>query len=66
MISFEDFQKLDSEQKLEEIYKSVEKTRRYFKATLIITLVVIVLPLLLMPLVISRFLSIYNLGSLGL
>jgi len=62
----EDFQKLDNDRKLEEIFKSAEKTRRHFRMTLIITIVLIVLPLLLMPLVMGRFLAAYNLGALGL
>jgi len=35
-----------NERKLEEIYVSVEKTRKYFLWTLIITVIMIVLPLI--------------------
>jgi len=62
----EDFQNLEHDKKVDEIYKSVEKTRKYFKWTLIVSLVVIILPLLFLPLVISRFLGAYDLGVLGL
>jgi len=56
----------EQDQKLEAIFKSVEKTRKYFKMTLIVSLVVIVLPLLFMPFVVSRFLGAYDFGALGL
>lgn len=62
----EDFQNLEHDKKVDEIYKSVEKTRKYFKWTLIVSLVVIILPLLFLPLVISRLLGAYDLGVLGL
>ena len=62
----EEFQKLEHDKKVDEIYKSVEKTRKYFKWTLIVSLVVIILPLLFLPLVISRFLGAYDFGALGL
>jgi len=62
----EDFQKLEHDQKVDEIFKSVEKTRKYFKWTLIASLVVIVLPLLFLPVAISRLLGAYDLGALGL
>ncbi len=52
------------DKKLEEIYRSVEKTRKYFLWTLIITLVVLVLPLVGLLLIIPRILSIYT-GGLG-
>jgi type IV secretory pathway component VirB8 len=42
-----DFEKLGSqEEKLREIYKSVEKTRKYFLWTLILSLLFFVLPLI--------------------
>jgi len=62
----EDFQALEHDQKVDEIYKSVEKTRKYFKWTFIVTIVVIVLPLLFLPLAISRLLGAYDFGALGL
>lgn len=45
------------EQKVDQIYVSVEKTRKYFFWTGVVTLVVIVVPLLLFPLVIPLFLQ---------
>lgn len=36
----------EQEKKIDDIYKSVEKTRKYFLWTLIITVVTIVLPLI--------------------
>ena len=65
-MKLEDFQKLEGDKKLEEIFKSVEKTRKYFKITLIVTLLVVVLPLLFLPLAVGRFFDSYNLGTLGL
>ena len=57
--------RLDSQDRLlEEIYKSVEKTRKYFLWTLIISLVVFVLPLVGMIFVIPKFLSVYT-STLG-
>lgn len=45
------------EQKVDALYTSAEKTRKYFLWTLIVTAVVIVGPLLLLPLIIPFFLS---------
>lgn len=45
---------------LEEIYRSVEKTRRYFLWTLIITVAVIVLPLAGLFMVIPQLLNTYS------
>lgn len=60
----------DTAQKLEEldrkvsaIFDSVEKTRKYFLATLWVTIILFVLPLVLMALVIPFFLNTY-LGAL--
>ena len=54
------------EQKIDAIYASVEKTRKYFQWTLIITIVVIVLPLVLMLFALPSFFSYYtSIGSLG-
>ena len=61
----EEFQKLEHDQKVDEIYKSVESTRKYFKWTLIATLVFVLLPLIFLPVAISRLLGAYDLGSLG-
>ncbi len=54
------------DKKLEEIYNSIEKTRKYFLWTLIITVAVVVLPLIGLLLVIPKFLSIYSNSFLGL
>ena len=63
--------KLDAlEKKVDAVYISAEKTRKYFLWTCIITLAVIVLPLLLLPFAVGQLLSYYgdiqSLGSLGL
>jgi len=58
--------RLDSQDELlQEIYKSVEKTRKYFMWTLIISLAFFVLPLIGMIFVIPKFLSVYtsNIGG---
>jgi len=47
----------EQSQKLEAIYQSVEKTRKYFLWTLIITIATIVLPLIALVLVIPWFLG---------
>jgi CHASE3 domain sensor protein len=62
-------QKFESqEKKLEEIYKSVEKMRKYFLWTLIVTVATIVLPLIALVFIIPWFLGIMSsaYGSLGL
>jgi type IV secretory pathway component VirB8 len=51
---------------LQKIYKSIERTRRYFLWTLIISVLVIVLPLIGLALVIPKFLSIYDAALGGL
>lgn len=57
----------DIEKKLDAIYVSVEKTRKYFKWTMIISIVVIVLPLIGLLFAIPAFLSSYSgLTNLGL
>jgi hypothetical protein len=48
------------EMRVEEIYTSVEKTRKYFYWTLIATLVVFVLPIIGMLFAIPSFLSNYS------
>jgi len=40
--------------KIDSIYASVEKTRKYFLWTFIITIVLVLLPLLILPLVLSQ------------
>ena len=45
------------EQKVDALYVSAEKTRKYFLWTLIVTVGIIVVPLLVLPLVIPFFLS---------
>lgn len=53
-------QRIDSlEYKLDLIYKSTEKTRKYFLWTFIITIVLFVLPLLGLVFVIPSFMSNY-------
>jgi type II secretory pathway component PulF len=56
------------EQKIDKIYQSVEKTRKYFFWTMIITIVVFVLPLIGLIFVIPSFVSTYttNLQNAGL
>ncbi|HEY4525835.1 MAG TPA: hypothetical protein VJL32_01910 [Candidatus Paceibacterota bacterium] len=48
------------EKRLEEIYISVEKTRKYFMWTLIVTVVAIVLPLIGLAVVIPLLFSTYT------
>ena len=50
------------DKKTEEIYHSVEKSRKYFLWTLIITALVIVLPLIGLMFVIPQFLNTYTSG----
>jgi len=57
----------EQEIKIEQIYISVEKTRKYFKWTMIITVALFVLPLIGLIFAIPSFLSQYNqIQSLGL
>ena len=49
---------------LQKIYKSVEKTRKYFLATLIVTFVTFVLPLIALIFVLPWFINTY-ISSLG-
>jgi hypothetical protein len=60
----------EQDKKLEAIYKSVEKMRKYFLWTMIITIIVIVLPLIGLAFAIPSFMTNYvtplsNLNSLG-
>ena len=58
--------KLDEqEKKIEAIYRSVEKTRKYFLWTMIITVVLFVLPLLGLLVIIPQFISILSGSNLG-
>ena len=54
------------EKKIDAIYSSVEKTRKYFLLTLVITVAMIVLPILGFIIVIPIFLNSLNLDILGL
>jgi type II secretory pathway component PulF len=56
----------EQDKKLQEIYRSVEKMRKYFLWTIIISVVFIVLPLIALIFVIPQFLSLFNLNSLGI
>lgn len=55
----------EQEVKIDAIYKSVEKTRKYFFWTLVITMVVIVLPLIGLLFALPSFLDTYT-GTLEL
>lgn len=55
---------LEQDAKLEAIYRSVERMRRYFRWTLIITILVVIFPLIGLMFVIPQFLEIYG-GGLG-
>ena len=52
------------DQKLEAIWRSVEKMRKYFLWTLVISIAVVILPLLGLLFVLPNFLSIYT-GNLN-
>ena len=54
------------EKKIEAVYQSSEKTRKYFLWTLIITAIVIILPLVGLLIVIPQFLNTYSSANLGL
>lgn len=54
----------EQDAKLEVIYRSVERMRTYFRWTLIITVLVLILPLIGLVFVIPQFLEIYG-GGLG-
>jgi len=49
----------EQDKKLEEIYRSVEKMRKYFLWTLIITVALIVLPLIGLAFVVPKFIDVY-------
>ncbi len=50
----------EQDEKLEKIYQSVEKTRKYFLWTFIVTIVVIILPLLGVLFLIPKILGMYS------
>ena len=50
----------ENERKLDEIRKSVERMRKYFLWTLVLSIVFIVLPLIGLIFAIPKFLSIYT------
>ena len=54
------------EEKVDKIYVSVEKTRRYFMWTLIISIAVIVLPLIGLLITIPMYLNNLKTGLMGL
>lgn len=56
----------EQDKKLEQIYQSAEKTRKYFLWTLIISVAIILLPLIGLIFLIPQFLSIYSGTNLGL
>ena len=53
----------EQDKKLGEIYASVEKMRKYFLWTLIVTIAVIILPLIGLIFVVPQFLNMYG-GSM--
>lgn len=58
-------QKLEQQDaKLEAIYKSVEKIRKYFQMIFWVTIVLFVLPLIALLFMIPSFMSMYS-GTLG-
>lgn len=60
-------QKLEAlEVKVDQIYKSVEKTRKYFLWTLIITLALFILPLFGLVFAIPKFIDTYSSMGAGL
>ncbi len=65
----EDLQKKIEEQgiKIDAIYKSVEKTRKYFLMIIWITVIAVVLPLVAMAFVLPSFINTYTstLNSIG-
>lgn len=59
-------QKLEEQgRKIDEMYRSIEKLRKYFLWTLIITVAMILVPIIGLIIVIPQFLNIYS-GNLGL
>ena len=61
------YKKIEAQdKKLEKIYNSIEKMRKYFLWTLIVTLVMIILPIIGLFLIIPKFFSILNGSGFGL
>ena len=56
----------ENKKRIEEIYVSVEKTRKYFLWALIINVVVIVLPFIGLLIMIPWFLQSINIDNLGI
>jgi hypothetical protein len=58
----------DQQIKIDQIYQSVEKTRKYFLWTIIITVVVLVVPLIISVIFLPSMISTYTdtLSGLGL
>ena len=56
----------EQEEKINAIYRSVEKTRKYFLWMFIVTVAMIIIPLIGLVFVIPQFLNIYNGNGLGL
>jgi len=56
----------EQEQKINAIYQSVEKTRKYFLWMFIVTAVMIIIPLIGLFFVIPQFLNLYSGSGLGL
>jgi type IV secretory pathway component VirB8 len=56
----------EQEKRLEEIYQSVEKTRKYFLWSLIAMVVTVVLPLIALAFVLPTFLNAITGAGLGL
>jgi CHASE3 domain sensor protein len=54
------------EEKIDKIYQSVEKTRKYFQWTLIITVAVVVLPLIALFFILPSVISTYTNALSGL
>jgi len=54
------------EKKIDEMYLSIEKMRKYFLWTFIITIALVILPLIGLIFVIPQFLSTLEGGNLGL
>jgi len=61
------FKKIEAQdRKLDEIYSSVEKIRKYFLITLVITLAAVVIPLIGLMFIIPQFLNTLSGSYLGL
>lgn len=56
----------EQDQKIDAIFRSVEKTRKYFLTVLIITIVMLILPLIGLVFAIPIFMSVLSPAGLGL